>query len=151
MNVIARLEYELAYYDSAVHRCNHYTTRTPHFILREVTLTLRPNVVNIPSEIEPKIPTFRQTSNLPSSAYPSLHYKHADTRLVGEPLTGHLSTEARIGIFPVPATSLQAEGEQKTRKKSERYLLSPLLGQPPSKPGPHLRIYFFLYLRPISL
>ena len=30
MNVIARLEYELAYYDSAAHRFNHYTTRTPH-------------------------------------------------------------------------------------------------------------------------
>ena len=29
MNVIARLEYELTYYDSAVHRFNHYTTRTP--------------------------------------------------------------------------------------------------------------------------
>ena len=31
MNVIARLEYELAYYDSAVHRFNHYTTRTQHY------------------------------------------------------------------------------------------------------------------------
>ena len=30
MNIIARLEYELAYYDSAVHRFNHYPTRTPH-------------------------------------------------------------------------------------------------------------------------
>ena len=29
VNVIARLEYELAYYDSAVYRFNHYTTRTP--------------------------------------------------------------------------------------------------------------------------
>ena len=29
VNVIARLEYELAYYDSAVHHFNHYTTRTP--------------------------------------------------------------------------------------------------------------------------
>ena len=29
MNVLARLEYELAYYDSAVHRLNHNTTRTP--------------------------------------------------------------------------------------------------------------------------
>ena len=29
VNVIARLEYELAYYDSAVHRFKHYTTRTP--------------------------------------------------------------------------------------------------------------------------
>ena len=27
MNLIARLEYELAYYDFAVHRFNHYTTR----------------------------------------------------------------------------------------------------------------------------
>ena len=29
VNVIARLEYELAYYDSAVHRFDHYTTRIP--------------------------------------------------------------------------------------------------------------------------
>ena len=29
VNVIARLEYERAYYDSAVHRFNHYTMRTP--------------------------------------------------------------------------------------------------------------------------
>ena len=29
MNVIVRLEYELAYYDSTVHGFNHYITRTP--------------------------------------------------------------------------------------------------------------------------
>ena len=29
MNVIVQLEFELAYYDSAVHCFNHYTTRTP--------------------------------------------------------------------------------------------------------------------------
>ena len=29
MNVIARLEFELAYYDSVAHRFKHYTTRTP--------------------------------------------------------------------------------------------------------------------------
>ena len=29
VNVIARLEYELAYYDFAVHHFNYYTTRTP--------------------------------------------------------------------------------------------------------------------------
>ena len=28
-NIIARLEFELAYYDSAVHCFNHYTMRTP--------------------------------------------------------------------------------------------------------------------------
>ena len=33
VNVITRLEYELAYYDSAVHCFNHYTTRTPHQFL----------------------------------------------------------------------------------------------------------------------
>ena len=32
VNAIARLEHELAYYDSAVHRFNHYTTRTPPYI-----------------------------------------------------------------------------------------------------------------------
>ena len=41
MNVIALLEYELAYYDSAVHRFNHYTTRTTPFNLGTKTnLTL---------------------------------------------------------------------------------------------------------------
>ena len=34
MNVIARLEYELAYYNSAVHHFNHYTTWTPPCGLR---------------------------------------------------------------------------------------------------------------------
>ena len=38
MNVIAQLEYELAYYDSAVHRFNHYTTRTPPVRLRTFRL-----------------------------------------------------------------------------------------------------------------
>ena len=31
VNIIAQLEYELAYYDSAVHRFNNYTTLTPHW------------------------------------------------------------------------------------------------------------------------
>ena len=33
VNVIARREYELGYYDSAVHRFNHYTTRTPRWMI----------------------------------------------------------------------------------------------------------------------
>ena len=33
VNVIAWLEFKLAYYDSAVHRFNHYTTRTPPFVI----------------------------------------------------------------------------------------------------------------------
>ena len=33
VNVIARLEYELAYYDSTVHRFNHYTTRSPPHLI----------------------------------------------------------------------------------------------------------------------
>ena len=35
VNIIARLEYELAYYDSAVHRFNHYATRTPPSLVEE--------------------------------------------------------------------------------------------------------------------
>ena len=38
MNLIARLEYELAYYDSAIHCFNHYTTRTPPYILDKISL-----------------------------------------------------------------------------------------------------------------
>ena len=40
-DVIARLEYELAYYDSAVHRFNHYTTRTPPFFTVWIQNSLR--------------------------------------------------------------------------------------------------------------
>ena len=40
MNVITRLEYELAYYDSAVHRFNQYTTRTPPSYIRYARFVL---------------------------------------------------------------------------------------------------------------
>ena len=44
MNVIARLEFELIYCDSAVHRLNHYTTKTPTTTdcLRIIIYTLPP-------------------------------------------------------------------------------------------------------------
>ena len=32
VKVIVRLEFEIAYHDSEVHRFNHYTTGTPHFV-----------------------------------------------------------------------------------------------------------------------
>ena len=35
VNVIARLEFELTYYDSEVHRFNHYTTRTPEIAVTD--------------------------------------------------------------------------------------------------------------------
>ena len=38
VNLIARLECELAYYDSAVHHFNYYTTRTPIFVWVEPIL-----------------------------------------------------------------------------------------------------------------
>ena len=40
VNVIARLEYELAYYDSAVHHFNHYTTRTTLYIIQVTSITI---------------------------------------------------------------------------------------------------------------
>ena len=36
MNIIARLEYELAYYNSSIHRLNHYTTLTPRRVKAKV-------------------------------------------------------------------------------------------------------------------
>ena len=44
-NVIARLEFELAYYDSAVHRFNHYTTRTNFFVALVLLLFLHIQMV----------------------------------------------------------------------------------------------------------
>ena len=60
VNVIARLEYELAYYDSAVYRFNHYTTRIPPAELVEyaadiyikVKVNLAPHLI----EGDPKAP-----------------------------------------------------------------------------------------------
>ena len=39
MNIIAQLENELAYYDSAVHHFNHYTPRTPPILDRVIPKT----------------------------------------------------------------------------------------------------------------
>ena len=47
VNVIARLEYELAYYDSAVQRFNHYTTRTPLSSWRILFYVIRFNDISI--------------------------------------------------------------------------------------------------------
>ena len=42
MIVIARLEFELTYYDSAVYRFNHYTLRTPpEFLVLDQTIVLQ--------------------------------------------------------------------------------------------------------------
>ena len=52
VNVIAWLEFELAYYDSVVHRFNHFTTRTPlwiffYLILRHRWLNARISYVEV--------------------------------------------------------------------------------------------------------
>ena len=47
VNVIARLEFELAYYDSAVHRFNHYTTRTPwYYTCANFKLLIQTDLIN---------------------------------------------------------------------------------------------------------
>ena len=51
MNIIAWLEYELAYYDSAVHRFNHYTTRTPLFALFINAYKWCKNLTILPPEV----------------------------------------------------------------------------------------------------
>ena len=47
MNVIVRLEFELTYYDSAVHYFNHYTTMTSPYVVANVL-----NIHIIESEFE---------------------------------------------------------------------------------------------------
>ena len=46
VNVIARLEYELAYYDSTVHHFNHYTTRTPLFLTCKIEKFWIKHIIN---------------------------------------------------------------------------------------------------------
>ena len=48
---MARLKYELAYYDSAVHRFNHYTTRTPPST-SQFTIVVEHIVYNTVSEVK---------------------------------------------------------------------------------------------------
>ena len=43
VNVLARLEFELVYYNFAGHRFNHYTTRTPPMFIRYRYVTLFDN------------------------------------------------------------------------------------------------------------
>ena len=47
MNVIVRLEYKLAYYDSTVHGFNHYTTRTPPKYFCEIKIIFAINQLQI--------------------------------------------------------------------------------------------------------
>ena len=51
MNVIAQLEYELAYYDSSVQGFNHYTTRTPPEDYKRKTYLLIHTLVPIDNNI----------------------------------------------------------------------------------------------------
>ena len=56
MNVIARLEFELAYYDFTVHLFNHYTTRTPPVLKILSNLSLRGSgFYNFPKSICSKV------------------------------------------------------------------------------------------------
>ena len=52
MNVIARLEFELFYYDPSVQHFNHYTIRTPPKDLQELS---RMTLTNIPHKPHPPV------------------------------------------------------------------------------------------------
>ena len=69
MNVIARLEFEPAYYDSALHRFNHSTTRTPLFIREFFTSVLADG---FPLEFEWQ----QVSSNLQDSSQYSVQSQH---------------------------------------------------------------------------
>ena len=53
VNIIARLENELSYYDSAIRRFNHYTTRTPPLLCQSLPLTILNSIIlHLPNYIE---------------------------------------------------------------------------------------------------
>ena len=74
VNVIARLEFELAYYDSAVYRFNHYIMRTSpcswernfsrNFCIVQCTLTEKIKAEGLAQIFQPSIFTFKEKSFL---------------------------------------------------------------------------------------
>ena len=85
VNVIARLEYELVYYDSAIHRFNHYTTRTPQMINLNAEKTLflnlyTPNLLYTLLNLKPSTSTIRDNLELipthPPLKLSTLHQHH---------------------------------------------------------------------------
>ena len=65
MNVIARLEYELAYYDSAVHRFNHYTMsrRYPAKAITDADYTDEITILaNTPDQAETQLHSLEQAA-----------------------------------------------------------------------------------------
>ncbi len=52
MNIIVRLEFELAYYDSAVHRFNHYAKEKENSEFKPVKLCLKTDFVSYPALAE---------------------------------------------------------------------------------------------------
>ena len=102
------MEFELAYYDSAVHRFNHYTTRTPqdpsgrlrlrrqlYFFIIGLEVSVFANGpgdrVSIPGQI-PKTQNFILDTYL-------LNIRHYKVRIKGK--VKH-STEKSIHIYPTP-------------------------------------------------
>ena len=88
VNVIARLEYELAYYDSAVHRFNHYTTRTPprsfsYTYTHILSLSLPPSL-SLSLSLSLSVHLVHSSTQYPTQLYISHHSSHAISGVVFE-------------------------------------------------------------------
>ena len=81
MNVIARREYELAYYESSVHRFNHYTTRTPPLWYYLTNIWEDKGAHTFPKGICPKVNVIARLENELASYESAVHrFNHNTTR-----------------------------------------------------------------------
>ena len=60
VNIIAQLEFEIVYYNPAVHRFNHYTTRTPleNFEFKPVKLCKKNDLLPDSAHVEGLVNTY---------------------------------------------------------------------------------------------
>ena len=116
MNVIARLEYELAYYDSAAHRFNHYTTRTPPtagkpaFPLPLNIMTTFPHPVNVMTVFRSpvnKMTSFPYSVNLMTTFPYPVNVVIAYPFLVNLPISGEPCHSFLIS-YPLPVSLMTA-------------------------------------------
>ena len=131
MNVIARLEYELAYYDSTVHRFNHYTTKdTPLSFWEELFRLLNSFMVlvlgfhNISTTLlEPSLnlqplryicnrKSWRAERNrvdMPAGSPNSQHVSHSSNTILNRRVI-HIIQYSTWGCYPAPFLLNKAKG-----------------------------------------
>ena len=117
VNVIARLEYELTYYDSAVHHFNHYTTRTTPATFVRVAVYFSVNMwVYVAMCVSVWVFLYKDSYNTHLFLIPIIMYNWQTNLERGEPLMWKTSTgdnkrcphpKGELGLVQLKATPLK--------------------------------------------